>query len=263
MWRYSILALALVAGLLNGGAVAAQQIVLPDEFDLDASTAAATAGATATTRPARPTNLQSRALSTTESVLSWTDAAKNESEFRLDVRWDARPWEELGSIPADAKSLFVVALEPGTTYFFRLRAVNSVGSSGFSNETAVTAFFEPGSVSGCAPQGGVMCLGGGRYRITATYEGNGQKGKAGSTALSAEAGYFYFFSPGNVEVLVKVIDGCALNERGWVFTSGLTNMRVLMVVTDTKTGATSTYLSEAGKAFPAIQDTQAFATCGA
>jgi hypothetical protein len=262
MWRYSILALALVAGLWSGGAAAAQQIVVPDDFDMTASKAAATTGAVATVKPARPTSLQSRALSTTESVLTWNDTARNESEFRLDVRWDARPWEELGSIPANAKTLFVVALEPGTTYFFRLRALNAAGFSAYSNEAAVTAFYEPGSVGGCAPQGGVMCLGGGRYRVTATYEGNGQKGKAGSTALSSEAGYFYFFSPGNVEVLVKVIDGCALNERGWVFTSGLTNMRVLMVVTDTKTGATSTYLSEAGRAFPAIQDTQAFATCG-
>ena len=261
MWRYSILALALVAGVWNGGAAAAQEIVVPDDFDMSASAAAATSGTTATSRPARPSNLKSRALSTTESVLTWNDTSNNESEFRLDVRWGARPWEDLGSIPANAKTLFVVALEPGNTYFFRLRAKNSAGLSAPSNETALTAFFEPGSVSGCVPQAGVLCLGGGRYRVATTYEGGGQKGNAGSVALSGESGFFYFFSPGNVEVLVKAIDGCAVNERGWVFVSGLTDMRVLMVVTDTRTGQTSTYLNEAGKAFPAIQDTDAFANC--
>ena len=262
MWRYWILVLALVAGSWSGGAAAAQEIVVPDDFDMAASVAAATSGAAASSRPARPTNLKTRALSTTESVLTWNDTASNESEFRLDVRWGARAWEDLGSIPANAKTLFVVALEPGNTYFFRLRAKNAAGLSPYSNESAVTAFLEPGSVSGCVPQAGVLCLGAGRYRVSTFYEGDGRKGNAGSVALSGEAGFFYFFSPGNVEVLVKAIDGCALNKRSWIFSSGLTNMRVLMVVTDTRTGQTSTYLNEAGKAFPAIQDTEAFANCG-
>lgn len=263
MWRYWILVLALVAGSWSGGAAAAQQIVVPDDFDMAASAAAATSGEAATARPARPTNLKSRALSTTESVLTWNDASTNESEFRLDVRWDSRAWEDLGSIPANAKTLFVVALEPGTTYFFRLRAKNGAGLSEPSNETAVTAFHEPGSTGACVPQAGVLCLGGGRYRVTTAYEGGGHKGNAGTVALSGEAGFFYFFAPGNVEVLVKTIDGCAMNQRSWIFLSGLTNMRVLMVVTDTRTGQTSTYLNEANKPFPAIQDTSAFANCGA
>jgi hypothetical protein len=230
---------------------------------MSASAEAAITGTTAASRPARPTNLKARAVSTTESLLTWNDASTDESEFRLEVRWGARPWEDLGSIPANAKSLYVVALEPGTTYFFRLRARNAAGDSGYSNEGAVTAFFEPGTTGTCVPQGGVLCLGGGRYRVAATYEGNGQKGNAGSVPLSAESGFFYFFNPGNVEVLVKAMDGCGLNERTWIFTSGMTNLRVLMVVTDTKTGHTATYLNEAGKPYPAVQDTDALANCGA
>jgi hypothetical protein len=261
MWRYFTLALALVACAWTGGAASAQQIVVPDDFDISASNAAATSGAAAAKAPARPGNLRGRALSTTESVLTWSDASANESEFLLDVRWGTRPWEQLGSVPANAHTLYVVALEPGTTYFFRLRARNGAGMSAYSNETALTAFFEPGSLSRCTTGGGALCLRGGRYRVQALYEGAGQKGAASSVSLSEEAGFFWFFTPGNVEVLVKLIDGCELNKRNWVFTSGLTNVRVLLVVTDTQTGATSTYLNEANRAYPAIQDTEALDGC--
>lgn len=35
---------------------------------------------------------------------------------------------------------------------------------------------------------------------------------------------FYFFSPDNLEVMVKVLDGCAINGHYWVFAAGLTDL---------------------------------------
>jgi hypothetical protein len=80
--------------------------------------------------------------------------------------------------------------------------------------------------------------------------------------LTGESGYFWFFDPGNVEVTVKVLNACALNNRYWVFAAGMTNVRVVLTVTDTKTGtATKTYTNPQGRVFRSILDTGAFATC--
>jgi hypothetical protein len=62
-------------------------------------------------------------------------------------------------------------------------------------------------------------------------------------------------------VVIKVIDGCLVNRRFWVFASGLTNLKVQITVTDTQTGKQVTDQNPLNQAFPTIQDTSAFATC--
>jgi hypothetical protein len=64
-----------------------------------------------------------------------------------------------------------------------------------------------------------------------------------------------------VEAVTKVLNGCPLNNRYWVFAGGLTNVRTVISVTDTQTGATKSYINPQGVAFQPIQDTSAFATC--
>ena len=65
----------------------------------------------------------------------------------------------------------------------------------------------------------------------------------------------------NIELLVKVLDGCARNGKVWVFASATTNVGFTMTVTDTVHHATRTYTNTLGKAAPPIQDTTAFAGC--
>lgn len=77
--------------------------------------------------------------------------------------------------------------------------------------------------------------------------------------LSDQSGYFWFFESTNVEIVVKVLDGCAINDHFWVFASGLTNVEVGITVTDTETEATKQYGSPFGTPFPPIQDGAAFA----
>ena len=71
-------------------------------------------------------------------------------------------------------------------------------------------------------------------------------------------GQFWFFSPDNVELSVKVLNGCAVNNHFWVFASGLTNVEVVLRVTDTQTGETHTYFNPNGQAYAPVQDTSAF-----
>ena len=80
-------------------------------------------------------------------------------------------------------------------------------------------------------------------------------------SLTADTGYFWFFSDSNVEMVLKVLDACSLNERFWVFAGGLTNVQVDITVLDTATGAAKTYHNPQGAAFQPIQDTSAFSGC--
>ena len=62
-------------------------------------------------------------------------------------------------------------------------------------------------------------------------------------------------------MVIKVLNGCGLNLRYWTFAGGLTDVNVVMTVTDTQTGAVKTYTNPQGAPFQPIQDTDAFATC--
>lgn len=110
----------------------------------------------------------------------------------------------------------------------------------------------------CAPTSTALCLNQGRFRVEATYlTGSGQAGQAQTVKLTDETGYLWFFSSTNVEAVVKVLNACGLNSRYWVFAGGLTNVQVVLTVTDTETGNVKTYTNPQGKAFQPIQDTAA------
>ncbi|HSK78140.1 MAG TPA: hypothetical protein VLQ45_16930 [Thermoanaerobaculia bacterium] len=114
----------------------------------------------------------------------------------------------------------------------------------------------------CVPTEEALCLNRSRFQVEASYRAaDGTSGTAQAIPLTADSGYFWFFGEENLELLVKVIDGCAQNDRFWVFTGGLTNVEVDLKVTDTETGAVKTYLNPQGRSFQPIQDTAAFQGC--
>jgi predicted esterase len=123
------------------------------------------------------------------------------------------------------------------------------------------AFLLGQPVPGCVPEPAALCLGGGRFRVDAAWETAAGAGAAGAAQTTAEAGTFWFFTPSNLELDVKVLDGCGVNGKWWVFAAGLTNVGVALTVTDTQTGEQRRYVSDRGTAFQPIQDTSAFAGC--
>jgi hypothetical protein len=106
--------------------------------------------------------------------------------------------------------------------------------------------------------GGGLLLNGNRFRVTASFIANGSPGTGTPVTLTSDTGYFWFFSANNVEMVVKVVDGRAVNNRFWVFAGGLTNVDTTIVVFDTQTGNSKTYHNPANTAFLPIQDTNAF-----
>ncbi|MEM9552894.1 MAG: hypothetical protein AAGC60_01445 [Acidobacteriota bacterium] len=113
----------------------------------------------------------------------------------------------------------------------------------------------------------VLRLRGGRFEVLATWRDFDDRTGIGRAVAGAppsdEAGMLWFFGPTNWELLVKVLDGCALNARLWVFAAATTDVEYTLRVLDTATGLERTYVNALGDASPAVTDTDAFATCDA
>ncbi len=112
--------------------------------------------------------------------------------------------------------------------------------------------------STCAPNATTLCLNGGRFKVQATWNTGTDHGPAQALTGTADSGQFFFFNDDNVELVVKALDGCGVNQRYWLFASGLTDVEVLVTVTDTETGRTRQYFNPRGKAFAPVTDTEAF-----
>lgn len=113
----------------------------------------------------------------------------------------------------------------------------------------------------CVPSGTTICLSGGRFSVSVQYRDGGVLKDATAIKYTDGSGLFWFFGPDNIEILMKVLNACGLNNRIWVFSAATTNVEFHLKVVDTKTGTVKTYDTVAGPPAPAITDTSAFATC--
>ena len=105
-----------------------------------------------------------------------------------------------------------------------------------------------------------LLLRAGRFRVSAEWTvPDGGSGLAWALPLSDESGALWFFDEANLELLVKVLDGCSLNGAFWVFAAGLTDVGVVLTVEDTLTGVRRIYSNPQGTAFEPILDIGAFA----
>ena len=109
----------------------------------------------------------------------------------------------------------------------------------------------------CKPSNRTLCLGGGRFEVTVDWQDFQSGSGAGrSVPLTDDTGAFWFFDDENLELVVKVLDGTALNDHHWVFYGALSNVAYTLRVRDTETGAIATYDNELG-AFGSNGDTTA------
>jgi hypothetical protein len=98
--------------------------------------------------PGQPSNLTARTASVSEIALTWTDNSSSESCFEI---WrKAGPeglWGIVASLPANTVSWSNTCLAPGTTYYYRARACNGAGCSGWSNTATATTGTIPAAPS--------------------------------------------------------------------------------------------------------------------
>ncbi len=150
---------------------------------------------------------------------------------------------------------------------FAGNAIDQVDGAFSASFPLLAPYLAPAAPPGpCVPGDTTLCIdaapGDRRFRVEATFQ---LKGSAPAPAhaislasLGVDAGgVFWFFDPTNPELLVKVLDGCALGGHYWVFFSAGTNVGLAVTVTDAVTGNQRTYTNPVGTAAPPVQDTAA------
>jgi len=114
----------------------------------------------------------------------------------------------------------------------------------------------------CQADDETLCLGAGsRFRVTVHWSTPADSGAGKAVPLTLDTGSFWFFDAANLELTVKVLDGCGVNGLYWVFLSGLTDVGVEVTVEDTLTHEVWTHESPAGAALQPRLDTNALDAC--
>jgi hypothetical protein len=157
---------------------------------------------------------------------------------------------------------FSVTLDQTSPDWYFMVAATTPGLKFLASTAPYTLSVACSGLTGCTAGPQTLCLLGGRFKVQATYAAStGQAGQANTVTASDDTGLLWFYDATNIEAVVKMIDGCSLGGHYWFFAGGLTNSRVVLTVTDTKTNLAKRYVNPQNQAFEPIQDTSAFATC--
>jgi hypothetical protein len=210
--------------------------------------------------PAAPTGLTAAVLSTTEVGLSWVDNASNETAYVIEMRTLGGVFAEVKEVPANSTGTTITGLSPATAYVFRVLAENASGPSTYSNEVTVST---NGALGPCLADAQTVCLNQGRFRVHVAWKTSaGDEGEATAVpVISDDSALFWFFNASNWEMLIKVLNGCAMTNNYWVFFAATTDVQFTVTVTDTQTGKVKTYFNPQGTSADAVTDTGAFPTC--
>ncbi len=109
-----------------------------------------------------------------------------------------------------------------------------------------------GPAPGLAPDScgdDAVCLQDGRFRVQARFRTDVDDPWRSARPISSngETGMFWFFESGNVELLVKILDGTAINGNYWLYFGELTDVEYELTVTDTRTGVAHVLENAAGE----------------
>lgn len=88
------------------------------------------------TAPGRPTNLTATTLGPSRVRLDWTDNTSGEDGYRIERSTDNVAFTVVGTASANAVTYEDSGLAPNTFYYYRIRAFNNAGESGYSNRAS-------------------------------------------------------------------------------------------------------------------------------
>ncbi|MEQ6121775.1 LamG-like jellyroll fold domain-containing protein [Reichenbachiella sp. MALMAid0571] len=94
--------------------------------------------------PASPSGLFTLEVSNAEIEIGWTDHSFNETAFKIERSSDGgASYTELATVVADIPSYSDTNVTSETGYWYRVRAINEQGYSGYTNEKFATTFAPP------------------------------------------------------------------------------------------------------------------------
>ena len=83
--------------------------------------------------PNAPSALTATAVSTTQIDLKWTDNAANETGYQVERSQNGTSFTKIADLSANVTAYQSTGLSPATGYFYRVRAINAIGASAYSN----------------------------------------------------------------------------------------------------------------------------------
>ena len=199
--------------------------------------------------PAVPTSLTATAVSSSRIDLRWTDNSSNESGFKIERKTGASgAWTEVGTAAANATTYSSTGLATRTTYYYRVRAYNATGNSGYSNE-ANAATSSPCTSSTTALSAGYSRSGAlaatdcrsavrpGSYYDNFTFSATA--GKTYTIALNASAFDTYLYLLNSAGSVLAENDDPGLNAR--IVYTATTSGTVTIHATSSAIAATGAY----------------------
>lgn len=76
--------------------------------------------------------------STSYAFMTWTDNSSNETNFIVEKSTDNVTFAQASSLSANSTSYADFSVSSGATYYYRVKATNTFGSSGYSNVSSIT-----------------------------------------------------------------------------------------------------------------------------
>lgn len=174
-----------------------------------------------------------------------------------------------GELGAGSSTIAGVALDPTRSYYL----VTTTAATGqaplqFANYVACTGSANIVVGDGSIPTDGTVAeFRNGRFRVSGVWRaqtgpGTYNTGTMKYTPLgSGESGVLWTENPNDWVVLLKVLNGCQINNKFWVFYAATTNIEFTITVVDTFTNVTKTYSNPINTPAAPVTDTQAFQTC--
>jgi len=104
---------------------------------------------TSETVPFTPESLVATKMSSSRIDLTWEDNSSNESGFIIQRSLNNSVYTQIATVSANCTAYSNTGLDSNTTYYYRVRAYNANGNSGYSNiSTATTDDVVPAAPSG-------------------------------------------------------------------------------------------------------------------
>ncbi len=169
-------------------------------------------------------------------------------------------WRHGESGPREVTVPLMVDDEVERSELFDFTLSHVQGGADLPEARAVGVIQDLTATGGCRENGGALCLGGGRFRVEVEWDSqhDGERGTGSLSRLSDESGIATFFSPDNVELVVKILNGSGINGHRWVFYGALTDVEYWLTVTDTLRDQVVVYRNPPGEVC-GRGDTMAFA----